>query len=480
MAITPIDLTLRNVKGSALTATENDANLTNLKTASEELDAELFKNNLSAAVAPTTTDDSSSDYAVGSRWIDTTADKEYVCLDATATAAVWKETTSSAGGGDLLSTNNLSDVASATTSRTNLGLTIGVDVQGWDAGLNSISGLTTLADRMIYTTAADTYAVATLTAAGRALLDDADASAQRTTLGLIIGTDVQAYDVNITIQGNTFNGVSQLIQTDGTGKYPALDGSLITNLSSGFADPMTTRGDIIIRDAANATARLGIGTNGQALISNGTDIAWATPAGGGDLLSTNNLSDLTNFTTARSNLGLVIGVNVQAYDVTNVLDADVTYELLNTNGDVGTGVSQLAIGNHTHTGVYEPADATILKDADIGSTVQAYDADTAKTDVAQIFTAAQRTSTTAGDNSIAFNDNNNHTFTATAANVTVTNQTVGQGGTIVITTASNITGWGTEFDWGNAGVPTGLGALETFAYYISGASGVDSIKIGRL
>lgn len=56
--------------------------------------------------------------------------------------------------------------------------------QPLDAGLTSIAGLTTAADRMIYTTASDTYAVATLTSAGRALLDDADASAQRTTLGL--------------------------------------------------------------------------------------------------------------------------------------------------------------------------------------------------------------------------------------------------------------------------------------------------------
>ena len=87
-------------------------------------------------------------------------------------------------------TNNLSDLNNAGTARTNLGLVIGSDVQAHDAGLDSISGLTTAADKMIYTTGSDTYAVTDLTSAGRALLDDADAAAQRTTLGLVIGTDV--------------------------------------------------------------------------------------------------------------------------------------------------------------------------------------------------------------------------------------------------------------------------------------------------
>lgn len=73
---------------------------------------------------------------------------------------------------------------------------------------------------------------------------------------------------------------------------------------------------------------------------------------------------------------------------------------------------------HVHTGVYEPADATILKDADIGvsvqaydatllndsdigSTVQAYDVDTAKLDVLQTFTVAQRSNITT-DNDLSF------------------------------------------------------------------------------
>jgi len=32
----------------------------------------------------------------------------------------------------------------------------------------------------------------------------------------------------------------------------------------------------------------------------------------------------------------------------------VTYENLNTNGDVGTGSAQVAAGDHNHTGTYEP------------------------------------------------------------------------------------------------------------------------------
>jgi len=52
---------------------------------------EALKTNLNASVAPTATDDSGDGYAVGSQWIDTTADKMYICVDATATAAVWQD-----------------------------------------------------------------------------------------------------------------------------------------------------------------------------------------------------------------------------------------------------------------------------------------------------------------------------------------------------------------------------------------------------
>jgi hypothetical protein len=55
-------------------------------------------------------------------------------------------------------------------------------VQAYDAGLTSIAGLTTEADKMVYTTASDVYAVTGLTSFARTLLDDADVATAQATL----------------------------------------------------------------------------------------------------------------------------------------------------------------------------------------------------------------------------------------------------------------------------------------------------------
>lgn len=72
----------------------------------------------------------------------------------------------------------------AAGARTSLGLAIGTNVQAFNAGLASIAGLTTAADNMIYTTALDTYATTALTGFARSILDDVDAAAVRATIGL--------------------------------------------------------------------------------------------------------------------------------------------------------------------------------------------------------------------------------------------------------------------------------------------------------
>jgi hypothetical protein len=49
-----------------------------------------LKTNLAATTAPGVGNDSSQGYAVGSIWVDVTADISYFCLDSTVGAAVWK------------------------------------------------------------------------------------------------------------------------------------------------------------------------------------------------------------------------------------------------------------------------------------------------------------------------------------------------------------------------------------------------------
>lgn len=197
---------------------------------------------LDATTAPSVTDDENDGYTEGSMWIDVTNKIFYICVDATATAAVWRR------------------------------------FEPQDAGLTSIAGLTTTADRMIYTTASDVYAVTPLTSFGRSFLDDADASTALSTLGM-----------------------STYIKT------------LIDD-----TDAATARGTLglgtIATQAANNVSITGGSISGASLTASSVNITGGSVTGITDLAIADGGTGASDATTARSNLGLG--------NVDNTSDAD--------------------------------------------------------------------------------------------------------------------------------------------------------------
>ncbi|MEL6758504.1 MAG: tail fiber domain-containing protein [Pseudomonadota bacterium] len=130
--------------------------------------------------------------------------------------------------------------AGGTGASTPAGARQNLDAQQQSDLLDAIAALSTVADRLIYATGNDTVALTTLTSFARTLLDDANAAAMRSTLGV----------------NQTNIGITPFMQT--------------------VLDDTT---------AAQARATLGVGT------------------GNGDMIGSNNLSDVTNATTARNNIG---------------------------------------------------------------------------------------------------------------------------------------------------------------------------------
>ena len=129
--------------------------------------------------------------------------------------------------------------------------------------------------------------------------------------------------------------------------------------------------------------------------------------------------------------------------------------------------------------------------SDIGSTIQAFDADTAKTDTAQTFTAAQRgTITTLTPGTTVTPDiavSNNFTLTQ-AQNTTIanpTNITAGQSGSIFIVqdgTGSRTAAWGSYWDFAAGTAPiltTNAAAVDRVDYVVRSSTSIHTVFTGN-
>ena len=155
----------------------------------------------------------------------------------------------------------------------------------------------------------------------------------------------------------------------------------------------------------------------------------------------------------------------------------------------GTNTTQIATTAFVTTAV--PDISGKANTSDIGTTIQAYDADTAKTDTAQTFTAAQRgTIATLTDGATItpdFATANNFTVTL-AGNRTIanpTNLTAGQSGSIFIVqdgTGSRTAAWGSYWDFAAGTAPTlttDANAIDRVDYVVRSSTSIHTVFTGN-
>lgn len=244
---------------------------------------------------------------------------------------------------DLAVADGGTGASDASGARANLGLIIGTNVQAYDAGLQSIAGLTTSANQMIYTTGSDTYATTSLSAFGRTLIDDADATTARSTLGLGTSDSPQFTGLTLSSPGTGTDNTVLILNSSNQVKTDEIDsrvwGSTLLDASSSSTNYIPKWSD------SNTLTNGLLYDNGSAVLMGDTSISRSPGAGMFHIESdtTTPVMQLWQNTADANGPNIYLGKTRGAIDSnTQVADNDNLGSLIFYGGDGGVNTPSRA------------------------------------------------------------------------------------------------------------------------------------------
>lgn len=273
---------------------------------------------------------------------------------------IWRQmaTGATGGGGGAAVGADYLQLSNNGTNTAERVFTPGVGLGATDAGANStytlnitdaelvaLLGLTSAADRLPYFTGSGTASLATFTSYARTLVDDANAAAAQATLGLVIGTNVQAWDADL--DGLAAVATTGILRRTGAGTFTA-SGNIQT---ADIDDDQVTYAKIqdVVTDRLLGRDTAGTGNVEELTVGGGIEFT-----GLGGIQASAYTGDVT-----KAAGGTVVTINSGAVTSAKILDSDVG------NTDLAPMVADTIKGRADSTGA--PQDLTVTAPVSIQS-----------------------------------------------------------------------------------------------------------------